>query len=152
MQPTVGPWWFGEAAAGRSPRTPNHCFPIEATARCTRPAAKPRPQRLPWWFLRCDVSLFNTPIGVTNPAGVSNPGSHDSRTNILNRVEDGEYGIAIAYGSILIVVMMSIILFFDWIIGDTRIAFGDPIAIDGRHGLLLEGNYPLNEEIHILPL
>ena len=41
---------------------------------------------------------------------------------ILNRVEDGEYGTAIAYGSILIVVMMSIILFFDWIIGDTRIA------------------------------
>lgn len=37
-------------------------------------------------------------------------------------------------------------------IGDTRIAFGDPIAIDGRHGLLLEGNYPLNEEVHILPL
>lgn len=41
---------------------------------------------------------------------------------ILNRVEDGEYGIAIAYGSILIVVMMSIILFFDWIVGDTRIS------------------------------
>ena len=41
---------------------------------------------------------------------------------ILNRVEDGEYGTAIAYGSILIVVMMSIILFFDWIIGDTHIA------------------------------
>lgn len=41
---------------------------------------------------------------------------------ILNRVEDGEYGIAIAYGSILIVVMMAIILFFDWIVGDTRIA------------------------------
>ncbi|MDU8924207.1 iron ABC transporter permease [Pasteurellaceae bacterium LIM206] len=41
---------------------------------------------------------------------------------ILNRVEDGEYGIAIAYGSILIVVMMAIILFFDWFIGDTRIA------------------------------
>ncbi|MDO4625995.1 MAG: iron ABC transporter permease [Pasteurellaceae bacterium] len=41
---------------------------------------------------------------------------------ILNRVEDGEYGIAIAYGSILIVVMLSIILFFDWLIGDTRIA------------------------------
>lgn len=36
---------------------------------------------------------------------------------ILNRVEDGEYGVAIAYGSILIVVMMSLILFFDWIIG-----------------------------------
>ena len=41
---------------------------------------------------------------------------------ILNRVEDGEYGVAIAYGSILIVVMMAIILFFDWIVGDTRIA------------------------------
>lgn len=41
---------------------------------------------------------------------------------ILNRVEDGEYGLAIAYGSILIVVMMSIILFFDWAIGDTRIS------------------------------
>lgn len=41
---------------------------------------------------------------------------------ILNRVEDGEYGIAIAYGSILIVVMMSIILFFDWVVGDTRIS------------------------------
>ncbi|HHT7857022.1 ABC transporter permease [Pasteurella multocida] len=41
---------------------------------------------------------------------------------ILNRVEDGEYGIAIAYGSILIVVMMTIILFFDWIVGDTRIS------------------------------
>lgn len=41
---------------------------------------------------------------------------------ILNRVEDGEYGIAITYGSILIVVMMAIILFFDWIVGDTRIS------------------------------
>ena len=41
---------------------------------------------------------------------------------ILNRVEDGEYGIAIAYGSILIAVMMAIILFFDWIVGDTRIS------------------------------
>lgn len=41
---------------------------------------------------------------------------------ILNRVEDGEYGTAIAYGSVLIVVMMSIILCFDWIIGDTRIS------------------------------
>lgn len=41
---------------------------------------------------------------------------------ILNRVEDGEYGIAIAYGSVLIIVMMAIILFFDWIVGDTRIS------------------------------
>lgn len=41
---------------------------------------------------------------------------------ILNRVEDGEYGVAIAYGSILIIVMMAIILLFDWLVGDTRIA------------------------------
>ena len=41
---------------------------------------------------------------------------------ILNRVEDGEYGIAIAYGSLLIVVMMAIILFFDWVVGDTRVS------------------------------
>ncbi len=33
-----------------------------------------------------------------------------------------------------------------------RITFGTPIAIDGRHGLLIEGNYPLREEVHILPL
>ncbi len=33
-----------------------------------------------------------------------------------------------------------------------RINFGDPISIDGRQGLLIEGNYPLQEEIHILPL
>lgn len=41
---------------------------------------------------------------------------------ILNRVEDGEYGVAIAYGSILIVVMMAIILTFDWLVGDTRVS------------------------------
>ena len=34
----------------------------------------------------------------------------------------------------------------------TRIEFGTRIAIDGRHGLLIEGNYPLREEVHILPL
>ena len=37
-------------------------------------------------------------------------------------------------------------------IGELRINFGDPIAIDGRHGLLMQGNYPINEEVHILPL
>jgi len=37
-------------------------------------------------------------------------------------------------------------------IGGARIGFGTPIAIDGRHGLLIEGNYPLREEVHILPL
>ncbi len=39
---------------------------------------------------------------------------------ILNRVEDGEYGIAIAYGSILIFVMMAIILTFDRLVGEAR--------------------------------
>ena len=29
---------------------------------------------------------------------------------ILNRVEDGEYGVAIAYGSILIIVMMALFI------------------------------------------
>ncbi|MGI6657021.1 MAG: PEP/pyruvate-binding domain-containing protein [Desulfobulbus sp.] len=33
-----------------------------------------------------------------------------------------------------------------------RIEFGDPVSIDGRNGLLIEGNYPLREEVHILPL
>lgn len=39
---------------------------------------------------------------------------------ILNRVEDGEYGLAVAYGSILIVVMVAVILVFDWLMGDKR--------------------------------
>jgi pyruvate, orthophosphate dikinase len=38
------------------------------------------------------------------------------------------------------------------VINGIRITFGAPIAIDGRHGLLIEGNYPLREEVHILPL
>jgi pyruvate,orthophosphate dikinase len=37
-------------------------------------------------------------------------------------------------------------------INGTRITFGTPISIDGRHGLLIEGNFPLREEVHILPL
>lgn len=41
---------------------------------------------------------------------------------ILNRVEDGEYGMAIAYGSMLIVVMMAMIFLFDWLVGDMHIA------------------------------
>lgn len=39
---------------------------------------------------------------------------------MLNRVEDGEYGLAVAYGSILIIVMMSVILWFDWLMRDKR--------------------------------
>lgn len=40
----------------------------------------------------------------------------------LNRVEDGEYGVAIAYGSILIVVMLAIIFLFDYLVGESRTA------------------------------
>ncbi len=43
-----------------------------------------------------------------------------STAYMLNRVEDGEYGTANAYGTLLIVVMMVIILLFDWLIGEAR--------------------------------
>ena len=48
------------------------------------------------------------------------PDTRVATAYILNRVEDGEYGIAIAYGSILIVVMLAIIFLFDWLIGESR--------------------------------
>ncbi len=47
-------------------------------------------------------------------------GTRVATAYILNRVEDGEYGVAIAYGSILIVVMLAIIFIFDWLIGESR--------------------------------
>ncbi|MGL4859361.1 MAG: ABC transporter permease [Enterobacteriaceae bacterium] len=50
------------------------------------------------------------------------PDTRVATSYILNRVEDGEYGIAIAYGSILIVVMMTIILLFDYLVGEARVA------------------------------
>jgi pyruvate,orthophosphate dikinase len=37
-------------------------------------------------------------------------------------------------------------------IGGQRINFGDPIAIDGRSGLLIRGMHAIREEVHILPL
>lgn len=48
------------------------------------------------------------------------PDTRVATSYILNRVEDGEYGIAIAYGSILIVVMLAIILLFDYLVGESR--------------------------------
>ncbi|MCS3405920.1 iron ABC transporter permease [Serratia sp. AKBS12] len=48
------------------------------------------------------------------------PDTRVATAYILNRVEDGEYGVAIAYGSILIVVMLAIIFLFDWLIGEAR--------------------------------
>ncbi|WP_240194424.1 PEP/pyruvate-binding domain-containing protein [Desulfopila inferna] len=37
-------------------------------------------------------------------------------------------------------------------IDGVRIGFGDPVAIDGRNGLLLRGNHEIREEMHILPI
>nr|WP_314267002.1 iron ABC transporter permease [uncultured Moellerella sp.] len=50
------------------------------------------------------------------------PDTRVATAYILNRVEDGEYGIAIAYGSILIVVMLAIIFLFDYLIGEARVS------------------------------
>lgn len=50
------------------------------------------------------------------------PETRVATSYILNRVEDGEYGIAIAYGSVLIVVMLAIILLFDSLVGEARVA------------------------------
>lgn len=47
-------------------------------------------------------------------------------TYIIGRVENNEYGIAIAYSTVLIVVMLTAILCFQWLAGTRRI---------GRHGL-----------------
>ena len=50
------------------------------------------------------------------------PETRVATSYILNRVEDGEYGIAIAYGSVLIFVMLSIILIFDSLVGEARVS------------------------------
>ncbi len=50
------------------------------------------------------------------------PDTRTATAYILNRVEDGEYGPAVAYGTILIVVMMSVILIFDALIGEARVS------------------------------
>ncbi|WP_114194679.1 ABC transporter permease [Edaphovirga cremea] len=50
------------------------------------------------------------------------PDTRVATAYILNRVEDGEYGVAIAYGSILIVVMLAIIFLFDYLVGEARVA------------------------------
>ncbi|MBS4432357.1 iron ABC transporter permease [Pectobacterium punjabense] len=50
------------------------------------------------------------------------PDTRVATSYILNRVEDGEYGMAIAYGSILIVVMLAIIFLFDYLVGEARVS------------------------------
>jgi iron(III) transport system permease protein len=52
---------------------------------------------------------------------------HDMATTyIIGRVENNEYGIAIAYSTVLIVVMLTGIVLFQWLAGTRRL---------GRHGL-----------------
>jgi iron(III) transport system permease protein len=52
---------------------------------------------------------------------------HDMATTyIIGRVENNEYGIAIAYSTVLIVVMLTGIVLFQWLTGTRRL---------GRHGL-----------------
>lgn len=46
------------------------------------------------------------------------PSTRVATSYILNRVEDGAYGLAVAYGSTLILVMMSIIGLFGWLMKD----------------------------------
>ncbi|MDR1826715.1 MAG: iron ABC transporter permease [Methylobacteriaceae bacterium] len=48
------------------------------------------------------------------------PDTRTATAFILNRVEDGEYGVATAYGTMLIVVMMLVIILFDWLVGESR--------------------------------
>ncbi|WP_420923714.1 ABC transporter permease [Actinobacillus pleuropneumoniae] len=48
------------------------------------------------------------------------PSTRVATSYILNRVEDGAYGLAVAYGSTLIIVMMSIIGLFGWLMKDKR--------------------------------
>ncbi|MDC9622926.1 iron ABC transporter permease [Xenorhabdus sp. XENO-7] len=50
------------------------------------------------------------------------PDTRVATAYILNRVEDGEYGLAISYGSILIVVMLAVIFLFDYLVGEARIS------------------------------
>ncbi|MCP9269042.1 iron ABC transporter permease [Xenorhabdus sp. XENO-1] len=50
------------------------------------------------------------------------PDTRVATAYILNRVEDGEYGLAIAYGSILIVVMLAVIFLFDYLVGEARVS------------------------------
>ncbi|OTA21951.1 ferric transport system permease-like protein [Xenorhabdus beddingii] len=50
------------------------------------------------------------------------PDTRVATAYILNRIEDGEYGLAIAYGSILIVVMLAVIFLFDYLVGETRVS------------------------------
>ena len=42
-------------------------------------------------------------------------------TYIINRVVNGDYGVAIAYCSVLIVLMLAVIGLIQWIVGERRL-------------------------------
>ena len=49
---------------------------------------------------------------------------------IVGLVENGEYGVAIAYSSVLIVVMLLIIGVFQWLVGERRLRrVARPVAL-----------------------
>jgi iron(III) transport system permease protein len=47
---------------------------------------------------------------------------HDMATSyIIGRVENNEYGVAIAYSTVLILIMLAAIGIFQWIVGNRRL-------------------------------
>lgn len=89
---------------------PVPCVPLRTS--CCRCCAR-RSSALIYSFVRAITTVSAIVFLVT-------PDTRVATAYILNRVEDGEYGVAIAYGSILIVVMLAIIFIFDWLIGESR--------------------------------
>ena len=49
------------------------------------------------------------------------PSTRVATSFILNRVEDGDYGLAVAYGASLIVIMMLVIGLFGRWVGETKL-------------------------------
>ena len=56
------------------------------------------------------------------------PDTRVATAYILNRVEDGEYGVAIAYSSMLIVVMITVIAGFQLLVGERRLRRENRVA------------------------
>ncbi len=90
---------------------PVPCVPLRTS--CCRRCARRSSSALICSFVRAITTVSAIVFLVT-------PDTRVATAYILNRVEDGEYGVAIAYGSILIVVMLAIIFIFDWLIGESR--------------------------------
>jgi iron(III) transport system permease protein len=59
-------------------------------------------------------------------------------TYIINRVVNGDYGVAIAYSSVLIVLMLAVIGAIQWAVGERRLGRRGAVA-DGRPLAALAG-------------